>query len=92
LGTNGFAIDDDGGIYIASQEHMHKVVWTGDGLSIDEDDGAWASPYLNSWGQGTGATPSLMGFGDEDQFVVMPDGENLMNVVLFWRNGIPQDW
>jgi hypothetical protein len=33
-----------------------------------------------------------MGFGDEDQFVVMPDGENLMNVVLFWRNGIPQDW
>ena len=89
---NAFAIDDDGGIYIASQEHMHKVVWTGDKLSTDKADGAWTSPYLNSWGQGTGATPSLMGFGEEDQFVVITDGENLMNVVLFWRNDIPDDW
>lgn len=89
---NGFAIDDEGGIYIASQEHMHKVVWTGDRLSIDEADGAWTAPYLNGWGQGTGATPSLMGFGEEDQFVVITDGEDLMNVVLFWRNAIPGDW
>lgn len=89
---NGFAIDDNGGIYIASQEHMHKVVWNGDRLSIDEADGAWTSPYLNSWGQGTGATPSLMGFGDEDQFVVITDGQDLMNVVLFWRNVIPEGW
>jgi hypothetical protein len=33
-----------------------------------------------------------MGFRDEDQFVVITDGENLMNVVLFWRNEIPGDW
>ena len=89
---NGFAIDDGGGIYVASQDHMHKVVWTGEGLSVDEADGAWTAQYLNSWGQGTGATPSLMGFGEEDQFVVITDGENLMNVVLFWRNAIPEDW
>ena len=89
---NGFAVDDEGGIYIASQDHMHKVAWTGDRLSIDEADGAWTASYLNSWGQGTGATPSLMGFGDEDPFVVITDGENLMNVVLFWRNEIPQGW
>jgi hypothetical protein len=89
---NGFAIDKDGGIYIASQDHLHKVVWTGEGLSIDEADGAWTAAYMNSWGQGTGATPSLMGFGDEDQFVVITDGEHLMNVVLFWRNGVPGDW
>ena len=89
---NGFAIDDDGGIYIASQDHMHKVIWTGEGLSVDAKEGAWTARYLNSWGEGTGATPSLMGFGEEDQFVVITDGEDLMNVVLFWRNGIPEDW
>jgi NAD(P)-dependent dehydrogenase (short-subunit alcohol dehydrogenase family) len=89
---NGVAIDEAGGLYIASQEHMHKVVWTGSGLSTDPADGAWASPYLNSWGHGSGATPSLMGFGDEDRFVVITDGEPLMNVVLFWRDAIPEDW
>lgn len=89
---NGFAIDKDGGIYIASQAHMHKLVWTGSELSIHEKDGAWAEPYNNEWGHGSGATPSLMGFGDEDQFVVITDGAELMNVTLFWRNKIPEDW
>ena len=89
---NAYAIDKDGGIYIASQAHMHKVVWTGENLSTDKTDGAWSAEYLNDWGHGTGATPSLMGFGDEDQFVVITDGQPQMNVVLFWRNNIPEDW
>ncbi len=89
---NAYAIDKDGGIYIASQGHMHKVVWIGERLSTDERDGAWSEPYLNDWGHGTGATPSLMGFGEEDQFVVITDGQPQMNVVLFWRNAIPEDW
>jgi hypothetical protein len=89
---NGFAIDEEGGIYIASQQHMHKVVWTGDGLSTSTTDGAWTAEYLNGWGHGTGATPSLMGFGDEDPFVVITDGESQMNMLLFWRNEIPADW
>ena len=89
---NGVAIDEGGGIYIASQEHMHKLVWTGERLSTDARDGAWTARYLNSWGHGTGATPSLMGFGDEDRFVVITDGEPLMNVVLFWRDAIPEAW
>jgi hypothetical protein len=89
---NSIAIDDDGGIYIASQNHMHKIIWTGAGFSKDINAGAWTAPYSNSWGHGSGATPSLMGFGDEDQFVVITDGEHLMNVVLFWRNEIPNDW
>jgi len=89
---NAYAIDEDGGIYIASQDHMHKVIWTGEGLSTDDSDGAWTAEYLNGWGHGTGATPSLMGFGEEDQFVVITDGQPQMNVVLFWRNDIPEDW
>lgn len=89
---NGLAIDQDGGIYIASQAHMHKVVWTGEDLSTAEADGAWSEPYDNAWGHGTGATPSLMGFGDEDRFVVITDGAVRMNVILFWRDAIPADW
>jgi hypothetical protein len=89
---NGFAVDEAGGIYIASRDHQHKVVWTGERLSTDEALGAWTAAYPNAWGHGTGATPSLMGFGDEDRFVVITDGSPVMNVVLFWRDAIPSDW
>ncbi len=41
---------------------------------------------------GSGSTASLMGFGEEDQFVVITDGDEVMNMVLFWRNEIPADW
>lgn len=89
---NSIAIDKDGGIYVASRDHMHKVIWNGEKFSTNEADGAWTAKYSNSGGGGTGATPSLMGFGDEDQFVVITDGDELMNMTLFWRNGIPEDW
>lgn len=89
---NATAIDAQGGIYVASQEHMHKLIWTGDQLSTDPADGAWTARYLNGWTHGTGASPSLMGFEAEDRFVVITDGEDLMNVVLFWRDEIPEDW
>jgi len=89
---NSIAVDEDGGIYVASVDHMHKVVWDGTNLSTDEAGGAWVEPYLNGSTRGTGATPSLTGFGDEDRFVVITDGEDLMNVVLFWRDEIPEGW
>jgi hypothetical protein len=89
---NGLAVDEAGGIYIASQDHLHKVVWTGDRLSTEEADGAWTARYRNGGGEGSGSTPSLMGFGEEDRFVVITDGEPLMNVTLFWRDEIPSDW
>jgi len=89
---NSIAIDKDGGIYAVSRNHMHKVVWTGDALSTDPADGAWTAEYRNGMGEGSGATPSLMGFGDEDRFVVLTDGDIRMNVVLMWRDAIPEDW
>jgi hypothetical protein len=90
---NGFAIDAQGGIYVASQDHLHKVVWTGERLSALPADGAWTARYPNSLTTGTGSTPSLMGFGpEEDHLVVISDGEALMNVTLFWRDAIPSDW
>ncbi|CAH0991711.1 hypothetical protein SIN8267_01825 [Sinobacterium norvegicum] len=89
---NGMAIDQDGGIFLASQDHMHKIIWNGKTLSLDEADGAWSVQYPNTLGEGTGATPSLMGFGDEDKLVIITDGNDLMNVMAFWRDDIPADW
>ncbi len=89
---NSVAVDEGGGIYVASRNHMHKIVWTGDQLSTDPEDGAWTAKYRNGTGEGTGATPGLMGFGDEDRFVVLTDGDIRMNVTMFWRDGIPEDW
>ena len=90
---NAPAIDDQGGIYVVSQEYMHKVIWTGEDFSLEEASGAWAVAYDNSWTHGSGATPSLMGFGaNEDNLVVITDGNPRMNLMLYWRNEIPEDW
>ncbi len=86
-------VGDDGGIYVNSLDHLHKVMWTGERLSLDEADGAWSCPYRNSGGNGSGTTPSLMGFGpDEDRFVVIGDGDDVVNITLIWRDDIPDDW
>lgn len=76
---NGFAVDSDNGIYLVSQDYLHKVVWTGEGLSVDEADGAWSEPYINEDDIGSGSTPSLMGFGEEDALVVITDGQRHSN-------------
>jgi hypothetical protein len=86
-------VDEDGGIYVSSVDHTHRVVWTGDRLSLDEADGAWIAEYRNGNGTGSGTTPSLMGFGpDEDRFVVIGDGDPVVNITLLWRDAIPEDW
>jgi len=98
--TNSVALDAKGGIYVASDKAMHKLVWTGQRLSRDAADGAWSSPYdlgrepgTVKVGRGTGSTPTLMGFGsDPDKLVVITDGANRMKVVAFWRDAIPLDF
>lgn len=83
-----------GALPVAS--NMRKLVWTGTSISDNASDGAWISPYDNSgtnlppiikFGDGTGSTPTLMGFGDDpDKLVVITDGAEQMNLVAFWRN------
>lgn len=97
--TNSFAVDDAGGIYVVGDQRMHKLVWTGERLSQDAADGAWSSPYDRAGGdlggiragsQGSGATPTLMGFAPgEDRLVVITDGAPVMNLVAFWRERAP---
>ncbi len=86
-------IDEDNAIYTSSNDHHHKVIWTGTGLTLDDTHGAWSIPYRNGGGCGSGTTPSLMGFGpDEDHFVVFGDGDTVVNITYVWRDEIPDDW
>ena len=104
--TNSASVDDRNGIYIASNSRtpggkgiMHKYIWKDGKLSEDENDGAWTAHYDGGpeapaikMGYGTGSTPTLMGFGDdEDKQVVITDGSKRMKLVAFWRDEIPED-
>jgi len=66
------------------------------GISVtfdDVTDPATGKPFsFEDVNVGSGSTASLMGFAEEDQFVVITDGDEVMNMVLFWRNAIPQGW
>ena len=95
--SNSVAVDEKNAIYVASDKYMRKIIWTGTEISEDEKDGAWKTEYeigqqppSVKFGKGTGSTPTLMGFGsDEDKLVVITDGANKMNIVAFWRDEIP---
>lgn len=99
--SNGISVDENNGIYIASDTTMRKLVWTGSTVSDKEADGAWSSPYdttsevapVVKFEAGTGSTPTLMGFGsDADKLVVITDGSKQMKLVAFWRDRIPADF
>ena len=86
-------VDSDNGIYVSSNDHHHKLRWTGTEITDDPAEGCWMVPYRNGGGHGSGTTPSLMGFGpDEDKFVVIGDGDEVVNITLLWRDEIPDDW
>ena len=98
--SNSIAVDEDGGIYVVTAKKMHRVQWTGSSLSTDSSTGAWSAEYEEGadvqvpgrLGAGSGSTPSLMGVGDQDKFVVITDGQKVANLVLFWRDEIPVGW
>lgn len=94
--SNSVAADEDGGIYVLTSAAMYRFDWDGSTLSR-----AWRSEYEVAdevpspirLGPGSGSTPSLMGTKTaDDRFVVITDGQALMNLVLFWRDEIPEDW
>ncbi len=95
---NGISVDDKGGIYCVTSKYMRKVVWDGTKLSDDEADGAWKSEYdyvpnPKALSRGAGNTPTLMGFGpDDDKLVVVADAGDPVKIVAFWREEIPQDF
>ena len=43
--SNSIAVDENNGMYIASNKLMRKLVWTKEkAISDKEEDGAWATP------------------------------------------------
>lgn len=93
--SNSIAVDEEGGIFVVTNQAMHRVQWDGTDLSL-----AWSAeyesgpdtPFPGRLGIGSGSTPTLMGKQGEDKFVVFTDGGELMNLVLMWRDQIPDDW
>lgn len=93
---NSIAIDEHNGIYVVTSRRMLKVIWNGESLSTDEADGAWESGYewipddealaAGSISRGSGTTPSLMGFGDDsDKLVVIADAPE--GAPIWWGSG-----
>jgi hypothetical protein len=89
-------VDDKGGIYCVTSKYMRKLVWDGKKLSDKEADGAWKSEYdyvpnPKAFSRGSGNTPTLMGFGpDEDKLVVVSDAGEQIKIIAFWRDEIPE--
>ncbi len=94
---NGVSVDEKGGIYVVTDQYMRKLVWTGTDISLEEADGAWKEPYdwvkkEGSLSNGSGTTPTLLGFGEEeDKLVIIADQGDPVKAVAFWRDEIPED-
>ncbi len=91
---------DGRAVYVASSKAMYRFLVEPDGrIHRDAAAGGWRAEYFSGRrfeagkiAVGTGSTPTLMGFGpDEDQLVVLTDGADKMGLVAFWRNEIPED-
>ena len=101
---NSICIDEKGGIYVVTSKRMFRLAWTGEKLSTKEADGAGESPYeamdpdkamaMGALSRGSGTTPTLMGFGDDpDKLVLIADAaEEGTHLVAFWRETIPDDF
>jgi hypothetical protein len=93
---NGISVDDKGGIYCVTSKYMRKFAWDGKKLSDKESDGAWKSEYdyvpnPKAFSRGSGNTPALMGFGpDDDKLVLLSDAGEQISVIAFWRDEIPK--
>lgn len=93
--SNSIAADEDGGIYVVTSHAMYRIDWNGKRLSR-----GWRSSYAGAGGSGggrlgagSGSTPTLMGTApDDDRFVVITDGQELMHLVLMWRDEVPAGW
>ena len=94
--SNSIAADEKGGIYVVTSKKMRKIKHN---PKTNKLSSAWTSRYNAGseqsavrLGEGSGSTPSLMGVGHQDKFVVITDGQDVMHQDLFWRGGVPKKW
>jgi hypothetical protein len=91
--ANTISTDETGGVFVITSTAMHRLQWDGALRS------SWSVPYDvergsgGSLGPGSGASPTLMGTRpDDDRLVVIYDDAAIFNLVLLWRDEIPEDW
>ncbi|MGH8809155.1 MAG: hypothetical protein ACREX0_14880, partial [Noviherbaspirillum sp.] len=104
LFLNSFATGPEAGggaVYVASNTTMYRFVVDVRGkIHTDAKSGAWQESYDRGIqmtsvkiADGTGSTPTLMGFGPkDDKLVVFTDGAKKMRMVAMWRDEIPAGW
>ncbi len=91
---NSFPVQEDNAYYIVTTHRMIKFAWDGVNLSMD-----WSASYdfvadgpTGIYAEGSGTTPTLMGWGEgNDQLVIVADGHDRNNLVAFWRE-LPEGW
>ncbi len=94
--SNSIAVDEKGGIYVVTSKRMRKIQWHRRSQRLGS---AWSAAYRTGagggdirLGEGSGSTPSLMGTardGKGNRLVAITDGEDVMHLDLFYRDGIP---
>jgi hypothetical protein len=82
--SNGFSVDEDGGIYIVTRENLLRASWDGAALSVAWStpvEAPYTSPRPGRLGVGSGTTPVLM----RDGYVAIADDAERMNLMLVER-------
>jgi hypothetical protein len=92
--ANTIAADETGGIFVITSAAQYRLDWDGQRLAGD-----WRVAYDSdrgsggSLGAGSGSSPTLMGTRpSDDRFVVIYDDADVFNLMLLWRDEIPEDW
>ncbi|MEL6917558.1 MAG: hypothetical protein AAFO99_07485 [Bacteroidota bacterium] len=94
FGHNAFPIDENNSMYVVTTHRLIRIDWDGEALKLGFE--AWYD-FVNdgptgTFAEGSGTTPTLMGFGEgNDQLIIVADGHKRNNLLAFWRK-IPGDW
>jgi YD repeat-containing protein len=83
--------DDRGGLFVASERHLHRVAWDGSDLSTDPKDGAWSEPLAVPGGLPAGSIPVLLEAG-ADRLVAVITATAPSTLLVMWRDAIPEGW
>ena len=91
---NAIAIAEDNSCYITTTTRLIRFDW--DGARLRK---TWEAAYdfvadgpRGGFSEGSGTTPTLLGWGpDDDKLVVFADGHRRNNLVAFWRE-LPAGW
>ncbi|MEO1518480.1 MAG: T9SS type A sorting domain-containing protein [Bacteroidota bacterium] len=94
INHNSISVDENNSFYIVTSHRLIQFAWDGNELRI-----GWEARYdfvndgpTGNFAYGSGTTPTLMGWGDgNDKLVVVSDGHARNNLMAFWRE-LPPGW